>query len=98
MIRDSGLRHQQNLGWLGADQRWTVTSIETATTLVSQGLGFAWLPRHQIDSKIAAGTLRPLPLMHGQSRYDTLYLIFGHQEQPGPAAQLLAKCFHDANN
>lgn len=97
VIRDSGHRHQQDLGWLGADQRWTVTSMETAITLVSHGIGFAWLPKHQIEDKIEDGTLKPLPLSHGQSRNDTLYLIFGHQEQPGPAAQLMAKCFHDAN-
>ena len=92
VIRDSGQHHQQDLGWLGADQRWTVTNIDTAITLVTNGLGFGWMPLHEVDDKLTEGTLKQLPLSHGQIRQNTLYLIFGHQENPGPATELLASC------
>ncbi|WP_455201003.1 LysR family transcriptional regulator, partial [Kaarinaea lacus] len=49
VIRDSGSRHNVDMGWLGAEYRWTVTSMETASAAVASGLGFAWLPRHHVQ-------------------------------------------------
>ncbi len=46
VIRDSGRRQPRDVGWLGAEQRWTVGSLATAATFVGSGLEFAWLPRH----------------------------------------------------
>jgi DNA-binding transcriptional LysR family regulator len=57
-----------DVGWLGAEQRWTVGSLATAATFVSSGLGFAWLPRHMIERELKEGTLKLLPLDQGGSR------------------------------
>jgi len=92
VLRDSGA-HNIDKGWLGALHRWTVTSIETSVTTISNGIGFGWLPRHRIEDKIAQGLLKPLPLREGQTRREKLYLVFGKADAPGPATQLLASLF-----
>ncbi|MEJ6656970.1 MAG: LysR family transcriptional regulator, partial [Pseudomonas sp.] len=55
VIRDSGRRQPRDAGWLGAEQRWTVTSLSTAAKLLSHGLGFAWLPEHDITDSLERG-------------------------------------------
>lgn len=37
VIRDSGRQQPRDVGWLGAEQRWTVGSLATAATFVSSG-------------------------------------------------------------
>ncbi|HGX94289.1 MAG TPA: LysR family transcriptional regulator [Candidatus Tenderia sp.] len=91
VIRDSGLTLKRDIGWLGTEYRWTVSSLDTAVDAVASGLGFGWLPRHKIGSLLNEGLLKPLPLHEGQSRYASLYLIFGHPTSVGPATQQLAE-------
>ena len=95
VIRDSGLHMKRDTGWLGAEYRWTVTSIDTAVEAVSSGLGFGWLPRHQIESLLNESALKPLALKKGQRRMASLYLIFGRLESAGPATQMLADIFSE---
>ena len=90
VIRDSGSRAPIDHGWLGAAQRWTVSSMATSLAVVSAGLGFAWLPCHLVQPQIDAGLLRPLPLNTGQRRSATLYLMFGQPQLAGPATRQLA--------
>lgn len=95
VVRDSGLHHRRDSGWLGAEQRWTVSRMETAITLVCNGLGFGWLPRHYIEDKLDAGELKPLPLREGRINRGQLYLVFGQEENIGPATQQLAQIFRE---
>src|SRR5690554_6336095 len=44
VVRDSALRQSMDAGWLKAEQRWTVSHLETSIGMVKRGLGFAWLP------------------------------------------------------
>ncbi|MCW1247182.1 substrate-binding domain-containing protein, partial [Pseudomonas sp. SAICEU22] len=89
VIRDSGRQQPRDVGWLGAEQRWTVGSLATAATFVGSGLGFAWLPRHMIERQLNEGVLKRLPLEQGGSRNSTFYL-FSNKEKPlGPATQIL---------
>ncbi|MDY6979860.1 MAG: LysR family transcriptional regulator [Pseudomonadota bacterium] len=90
VVKDSGQQSPRDFGWLGAEHRWTVSSIETAVTTIRHGLGYGWLPRHQIQSELQNGKLVPLPLASGQTYRTHLYLAFG-QKHPGPAAQLLSE-------
>ena len=94
VIRDSGLQRKRDVGWLGAEHRWSVTSIETAVTTVCNGLGFGWLPRHQIEKPVQQGVLKQLPLREGGIRKGYLYLVFGRQGHIGPATKQLADIFH----
>lgn len=90
VIRDSGRRQPRNEGWLGAEQRWTVTNLNTAGKLVSQGLGFAWLPQHDINEELERGSLAVLPLAQGSHRVAQLYLYANKDKPLGPATRILA--------
>ncbi len=93
VIRDSGLYIKRDVGWLGAEQRWTVSSIDSAVEAVSAGLGFGWLPYHRITAQMNAGSLKALPLREGQTRRVQLFMIYGRPGHVGPATRRLAKLF-----
>lgn len=90
VIRDSGQKLKRDMGWLGAEQRWTVTSIATAVCTIASGMGFAWLPRHDIEEQLASGVLKPLPLAQGQTKRGILSLILARPDETGPATRELA--------
>jgi len=90
VVRDSGIAHKQDVGWLNAGPRWTVTSLDSALEAVSNGLGFAWLPTHQVKPLLEAGELTPLRLREGQRYFADLYLVFGEPDRVGPATRQLA--------
>src|SRR5690606_41118712 len=75
VVRDSGTLRPRDEGWLGAPERWTVTSMATSLAMLEAGLGYAWLPRHMLQRQLQAGSLWPLPLEQGQTRRVSLYLI-----------------------
>ena len=89
VIRDSGRLQPRDVGWLGAEQRWTVGSLATAATFVGNGLGFAWLPRHLIERELKDGLLKPLQLDQGGSRNPLFYLYSNKDKPLGPATQIL---------
>ena len=91
VIRDSGRQQPRDVGWLGAEQRWTVGSLATAATFVSNGLGFAWLPRHLIERELKDGQLKPLLLDQGGSRNPLFYLYSNKDNTLGPASQILVE-------
>lgn len=91
VIRDTGLKRKQDAGWLGAEQRWTVSHMKTSIQAVSQGLGFAWFPREHIEAELADGSLKLLPLVEGGDRHEEFYLVFADRDSAGPATQALAK-------
>lgn len=92
VVRDSGVRESRDAGWLGAEQRWTVSHLATSVDAVARGMGFAWLPRHRIAGLLDAGQLRPLPLVEGALRHQELYLVFADRDEAGPATRALADC------
>lgn len=91
VVRDTGLRRKRDVGWLGAEQRWTVSHLKTSILAIKQGLGFAWLPRQHIEEELAAGILKPLPLIEGGVRHEQLYLVFADRDSAGPATRELAR-------
>ncbi|MDP3816780.1 LysR family transcriptional regulator [Pseudomonas sp.] len=91
VIRDSGRSKPRDVGWLGAEQRWTVSSLSTAARFVSSGLGFAWLPRHLIGRELAEGSLLPLPLEKGGNKHPR-FTLYSHKDKTlGPASQILVE-------
>lgn len=90
VVRDSALARRTDSGWLGAEQRWTVSHVETSVDMICRGMGFAWLPMTRIAQRLAAGELRPLPLAAGATRRTTLYLTYADCDRAGNAAQRLA--------
>jgi DNA-binding transcriptional LysR family regulator len=93
VVRDSGQDHPRDEGWLGAERRFTVSSMEAALAMVTAGLAFAWLPEHLLAPAFAAGTARALPLDHGAIRNVSLYLVLVHAQVAGPAAREAAQSF-----
>ena len=94
VVQDSGEGSPRNVGWLGAEHRWTVSSFDKAITTVNSGLGYAWLPQDQILEQLQSQRLLPLSLMRGKTYRAGLYMCFG-QEIPGEASMLLAKLIQE---
>ncbi len=96
VIRDSALqRTRESGGWLGADQRWTVSHKATQISAACNGLGFAWFPEHVISKELEAGTLAPLAMREGGERFVELYLIFADPEFPTRCALRMADIIKD---
>ncbi len=76
VIRDSGTQRTRPSGWLGAEQRWTVSNKATSIRAATMGLGFAWYPEENIRDELASGVLKPLPLKEGAVKWAELYLVF----------------------
>lgn len=91
VLRDSGRKKREDSGWLGAQQRWTVSNCHTSLHIVRQGLGFAWLPLSWIHQDLSEGRLAPLPMETNASRFEDLYLVQAPSISLGPAAQQLAR-------
>ncbi len=93
VVRDSGSRAPRDEGWLGAERRCTVSSLEASLAMIEAGLGFGWLPEHLLAAPLAAGSLRRLPLQSGGSRKLSLQLVLVHADPAGPALRAAVECF-----
>ena len=98
VVADSGQRREQNAGWLGAEQRWTVSHFGISVDIVARGLGFAFLPTHRLAGAWSDLILR-LPMSVGGVREIALSLVLTRPEHAGPAARALAaeleRCFFE---
>ncbi len=90
VIRDSGIKREADAGWLGSEERWTVSHISSSIRLVKQGLGFAWLPTHHIQQELEEGTIKALSVRPNNIRNVPLYLVYPDSNSTGPAARKLA--------
>lgn len=98
VIRDSSRRQRVDAGWLGANQRWTVTHSSTSIDIIRRGLGFAWMPEQWVAQDLATGVLKILPIIPDNIRNVDLYLIEAHPETMGPATKFLAKLLVQENH
>lgn len=90
VLRDSGQRREQDAGWLGSEQRWTVSHFASSLKILRCGLAFAFLPMDWIEEDLKEGRLKQLPLAIGAERVIQLYLMLASKEGAGPATRLLA--------
>lgn len=95
VLRDSASRNRQDSGWLGSDQRITVTNVQTSVELIERGLGFAWLPETRIRDSLSADRLLPLPTEEAWERNVTVYLVYADSDKTGPAATFLIQALRD---
>jgi DNA-binding transcriptional LysR family regulator len=93
VVRDSGTKHPRDEGWLGAERRCTVSSMEASLATVKAGLAYAWLPEHVVAESLRSGALKALPLATGRERRVPLYLVVVQGEVAGPAARAAVECF-----
>ena len=87
VLRDSALEQKKDVGWLGSEQRWTVSHVATSIELLRKNLGFAWLPRTAVQPYLDDGSLKRLQLPRGSSRTSTFYLNFNDADTLGPVAR-----------
>ena len=95
VVRDSAMNASKNEGWLGSDQRWTVSNMKTSIDLVSQGLGYAWLPEPLIRTLLELGRLKRLDLNVGSVRTVCFYLNILDWDNIGIAAKLFCEKIMD---
>ena len=96
VIRDTAIqRARESGGWLGSEQRWTVSHKATQIAAACMGLGFAWFSEETIQRELEAGQLKPLPMQEGGERFGQLYLVFADPENPGKAATRLAEILRE---
>ena len=83
-------------GWLGAEQRWTVSNKATSIRAATLGLGFAWYPEENIRDELASGVLKPLPLRQGAEKWAELYLVFAERDYAARDTLRLAAIIREA--
>jgi DNA-binding transcriptional LysR family regulator len=93
VVRDSGVKQPRDDGWLGAELRCTVSSMEASLATVEAGLAYAWLPEHLIRGPLEKGVIRRLPLVAGGSRNVPLSLVLVNVDLAGPAARAAVEAF-----
>jgi DNA-binding transcriptional LysR family regulator len=93
VVRDSGVKHPRDEGWLGAELRCTVSSVEASLATVEAGLAYAWLPEHLIRGALDRGLIRRLPLVAGGARSVPLSLVLVNADLAGPAARAAVEAF-----
>ncbi|WP_224784752.1 LysR family transcriptional regulator [Marinihelvus fidelis] len=92
VIRDSAQeRPRDSGGWLGAEQRWTVSHKATQIRAACMGMGFAWFPEQAIRHELDEGRLAPLPMREGGERYAQVYLVYTDPDAPPRAAAEMAE-------
>jgi DNA-binding transcriptional LysR family regulator len=94
VVRDSGTSHPRDEGWLGAQRRFTVSSMDASLATILAGLAYAWLPEHMLGEQLQSGALRRLPLVSGAARKVSLHIVPVHPEALGPAARAASDAFH----
>ena len=90
VVRDSAQGNSYDKaseGWLEANQRWTVSHMQSSIDMICKGLGFAWLPYNLIETQLDKGLLKPLQLKENTKRSTQLYLTFKDGDRLGPAAR-----------
>lgn len=90
VVRDSAhlnKKERASEGWLEANQRWTVSHMQSSIDMIKKGLGFAWLPLSLIEQELNEGQLIPLKLDANSERSTQLYATFKDADSLGPVAQ-----------
>lgn len=91
VIKDTAKAPVERQGWLKAEQRWTVSQFESAIKLLKQGLGFCWLPLHDVSALIESGELVKLNIKGSSFRSITMSLVNPHSDRMGPGTQMLTE-------
>jgi len=91
IVRDSGTKRNLDAGWLGAEQRLTVSHFAHSIQAINHGLGFAFVPDWLVDKYLQTGNLKRLPLVMQAERNIPVYLILARPDSLGPATQLISK-------
>lgn len=89
VIRDTAVKPQEHMGWLKAEQRWTVDNFYEAVEILQLGLGFCWLPDFVAQPQLNTGQLCRLPLKQSTERLVPMSLLAPQEETLGPGSRQL---------
>ncbi|MCK8047108.1 LysR family transcriptional regulator [Shewanella sp. 1CM18E] len=89
VIKDTALTPNTDLGWLKAEQRWTVSNFHEAITILKKGMGFCWVPQNLVDKDLELQRLTKLQLQGSSKRRANLSLVIPNRDKQGPASELL---------
>lgn len=89
VIKDTARHETTELGWLKAEQRWTVSNFHEAIKILKKGIGFCWIPSHLIASELKSGELTQLIIKGNTQRKAMLSLVIPNRDLQGPASKLL---------
>jgi DNA-binding transcriptional LysR family regulator len=89
VIRDTAVKPQEHMGWLKAEQRWTVNNFHEAVDILQLGLGFCWLPDFVVNPQLENGQLCRLPLKQSTERLVPMSLLAPQEETLGPGSRQL---------
>ncbi|MCL1088879.1 LysR family transcriptional regulator [Shewanella profunda] len=90
VIKDTGVQSNIDIGWLKAEQRWTVSNFHEAKVILNRGIGFCWIPSFLVLEELSSGNLVRLHLEGSQKRRIMLSLVIPNRDNQGPASKLLA--------
>ncbi|MCG8669295.1 MAG: LysR family transcriptional regulator [Pseudomonadales bacterium] len=93
VIKDDA-KYKRELGWLGGQQRWSVTHMESAIEAIKSGIGYGWVATHLIQQELDAGELEVLSLDAFGVYNQPLHLVFGATDT-GPGRKALAEILLD---
>ncbi|KKL00595.1 LysR family transcriptional regulator [Rheinheimera mesophila] len=86
VIRDTASK-PKDVGWLRAEQRWTVNNFFEAIDILKNGIGFCWLPEYLIENLLEQGSLVRLTIAQSSARVVPLALVTPKEETLGPGSR-----------
>jgi len=89
VIKDTARKPSEYQGRLKSEQRWTVDSFERAKQILKQGIGFCWLPRHEVLQELASGEFVALEVDFSSTRTGTVSLVVPEPDLLGPGGKQL---------
>lgn len=98
VIKDTGSKAMNDIGWLKAEQRITVSNFHEAKVILSREIGFCWIPSFLVKDELAKGELHRLNLHGNLQRRITLNLVIPNRDNQGPASKLLESLILEQHN
>lgn len=98
VIRDTAQKPQENIGWLRAEQRWTVDNFYEAIEILQLGLGFCWLPDFTVAQGVQQGSLVQLALSQSSERLVPMSIITPQEDALGPGSRQLRQLLLQAHH
>ncbi|WDE08208.1 LysR family transcriptional regulator [Thalassomonas viridans] len=93
VISETGTTKNE-LGWLKAEQRWTVDNFHEAILILKTGIGFCWVPTEMATPLIDSGELREITITDYHRREVAMHLVLPDRDNAGPGTLLLEKLFY----
>jgi len=90
VVRDSGTKRNLDAGWLGSEQRLTLSHFSQTLQALIAGMGFSFVPEHLIKKELSNGTLKKLNLMDDAERYIPIQLVKSSPDNEGAAIKEMA--------